>query len=67
MRHWRLLLIIIALVCFGVALSYPIRYRVAEESNNADMESLAAMRARVISEMNGEAPDNSPGANEPEN
>ena len=67
MRHWRLLLIIIALICFGVALSYPIRYRVAEESNNADMESLAAMRARVISEMNGEAPDNSPGANEPEN
>ena len=67
MRHWRLLLIIIALVCFGVALSYPIRYRVAEESNNADMESLAAMHARVLSEVNGEAPDGSSGEANPEN
>ena len=26
-RFWRALLILVALVCFGVALSYPIRYR----------------------------------------
>ena len=47
MRFWRALLILIAVVCFGVALSYPIRYRMAEKSNNSELEELSAMRARV--------------------
>ena len=56
MRHWRLLLILIALVCFGIALSYPIRYRMAEESNNSNMETLSAMRAKALNEMGRELP-----------
>ena len=55
-RFWRALLILVALVCFGVALSYPIRYRLAEKSNNDELESLSAMRARVREEQNVEMP-----------
>ena len=51
MKHWRLLLILVAVACFGVALSYPIRYRMAEQSNNTELESLSAMRNRVLSEI----------------
>ena len=47
MRFLRVLLIVIAVVCFGVALSYPIRYRMAQESNNSDMDALSAMRERA--------------------
>ena len=47
MRLWRALLIVVAVVCFGVALSYPIRYRMAQESNNSELEELSAMRARA--------------------
>ena len=46
-RLGRALLILIAVVCIGVALSYPIRYRMAQESNNSDMESLSAMRQQA--------------------
>ena len=47
MRWIRILLVIIAVVCIGVALSYPIRYRLAQNENNSNMDELAAMRARV--------------------
>ena len=46
-RIWRALLIVIAVACFAVALSYPIRYHLAQESNNSELESLSAMRQRV--------------------
>ena len=52
MRHWRVILIVVAVVSIGVALSYPIRYRMAEESNNSEMEELSAMRSSVLSQMN---------------
>ena len=51
MRFLRILLVIVAVVCFGVALSYPLRYRQAEESNNTKMETLAEMRQRVRQEQ----------------
>lgn len=47
MRLTRILLIIVAVVCFGVALSYPIRYRLAQNENNSNMEELSALRART--------------------
>ena len=47
MRLTRILLIIVAVVCFGVALSYPIRYRLAQNENNSNMEELSAMRAKI--------------------
>lgn len=47
MRFTRILLVIIAVACFGVALSYPIRYRLAQNKNNANMDQLSEMRARV--------------------
>ena len=51
MKHWRILLILVAVACFGVALSYPIRYRLAEHSNNTELETLSAMRQRRLSEL----------------
>ena len=51
MKHWRALLVIIAIACFAVALSYPIRYRMAEESNNTELEELSAMRQRARESM----------------
>ena len=47
MRIARVLLVIIAVVCLGVALSYPIRYREAQEKNDSDMETLAQMRQKA--------------------
>ena len=52
MRRWRILLAIIAVVSFGIALYYPITYRMAEESNNSSMEELSAMRHRVMDAEN---------------
>lgn len=46
MRWLRIVLIVVAVACFAVALSYPIRYRMAQESNNSDMEKLSALRAK---------------------
>lgn len=46
MRLIRVLLVIIAVVCIGVAVSYPIRYRLAQNENNSNMDELSAMRAR---------------------
>ena len=61
MRFTRILLIVIAVACFAVALSYPIRYRMAQDSNNSNMDELAAMRARVREEetQTAERPDGS--------
>ena len=48
MRWLRILLIVVAVACFGIALSYPIRYRMAQESNNSDMEKLSSLRAKGL-------------------
>ena len=47
MRIVRILLVIVAVVCLGVALSYPLRYRQAQEKNDTDLEELARMRQQV--------------------
>jgi len=47
MRIVRVLLVIVAIVCLAVALSYPIRYHQAQKKNDSDMEALARMRQRV--------------------
>jgi len=47
MRIARVVLVIVAVVCLGVALSYPLRYRQAQEKNDTDMEELARMRQQV--------------------
>ncbi|MBR6889357.1 MAG: hypothetical protein IKN05_00025, partial [Clostridia bacterium] len=61
MRALRIILVIVALVCFGVALSYPIRYRMKQNSNTATMEDLAALRRKVQQE-NGIVPVEGPAA-----
>ena len=47
MRIARVVLVIVAVVCLGVALSYPLRYRQAQEKNDTDLESLAQMRQQA--------------------
>ena len=47
MRIARVVLVIVAVVCLGVALSYPLRYRQAQEKNDTDMEDLAQMRQQA--------------------
>jgi len=54
-RGWRLALILIAVACFGVALSYPIRYRLAERSNRNSLEALSAMRLEALSRQDAAA------------
>ena len=50
MRGLRIVLIVVAVVCFGVALSYPIRYRMKQNSNNASLDELANMRRQAQTE-----------------
>ena len=47
MKILRALLVVVAVACFAVALSYPIRYHLAQKSNDSDMETLSAMRQRA--------------------
>ena len=62
MRWLRILLIVVAVACFAVALSYPIRYRLKQESNNSSLDQLAEMRHRAQSQLGGtDAPDNGTG------
>ena len=56
MRRWRILLIVVAVVCIGVAVSYPIRYRLQQNSNNRTMEDLAAIRARGLAQLASPSP-----------
>ena len=57
MKKLKVFLIIIAVVCIGVALSYPIRYKLELDSNNSELEDLSSMRRRVMEEQHiGEEP-----------
>jgi len=48
MKALKVLLIVIAVVCLGVAASYPIRYKLELDSNNSELEDLSGMRMRVM-------------------
>ena len=48
MKGLRILLLVIAVVCIGVAVSYPIRYQRELKSNNEELADLSAMRRRVL-------------------
>ena len=45
----RIALILVVVVCFGVALSYPVLYKAQQEENLSTMEELAKMREDVLS------------------
>ena len=66
MRKTRILLILIAVVCFGVALSYPIRYRLAQDENNANMDELANMREQAREQAEDETENTTEGTPETE-
>ena len=48
MKILKVLLILIAVACIGVALSYPIRYKIELDSNNNELEELSNMRRKVM-------------------
>ena len=63
---WRILLILLAVVSFGIALSYPIRYRLEADSTENNMERLLALKdAGRVSESEA-TPEVDPGAEPPE-
>ncbi len=43
-RRWKVALILVAVVCFAVALSYPVRYSIQQRENDEGMARLAAIR-----------------------
>ena len=64
----RILLILVAVASFGIALSYPIRYRLEAQNSDNTLERLIAMRdaGRENVEHADESPDVTPGAMPPE-
>ena len=67
-NKWRILLILVAVACFGVALSYPIRYRAEQSSTENALEQLTAMRdaGRLKVDDAEDSPEATPGAVPPE-
>ena len=51
MKILKVLLILVAVACIGVALSYPIRYKLELDSNNSELEELSNMRRKVMAEQ----------------
>ncbi|MBP3878536.1 MAG: class B sortase [Lachnospiraceae bacterium] len=47
-KHWRIILIAVVILSFGIAVSYPIMYRMAETENNTSVERLSEMRKKVL-------------------
>ena len=60
MKIARILLIIIAVVCIGVAVSYPIRYKMELDTATEEMETLSDMRRRVLEAEATEIPTPEP-------
>ena len=67
-KTWRILLILVAVVCFGVALWYPISYRMQAESTESNLERLVALRnaGRTSGDRAEAKPEADPGAESPE-
>ena len=65
MKKLRIALLVIAVVCIGVAVSYPIRYQLELRKTNTQLEELSAMRMRVRQEQGIDAPQPTDGGREP--
>ena len=52
-RSGRLILILVAVLSFGIAVSYPIQYRLAQQRSSASLEELSALHARARQEEAG--------------
>ena len=67
-KFGRILLILVAVACFAVALSYPIRYRMQAETTESNLERLVALRdaGRANSSDADINPEADPGAEPPE-
>lgn len=53
-KHWRIILIAVVILSFGIAISYPVMYRMAETSNNDSIDKLAVIRRQVLSGVAGQ-------------
>ena len=60
-RGARIVLILVAVISFGIALSYPVMYEWAAKKNNDTMEDLSKMREQALSGMKSEEPESSDG------
>ena len=60
-RSARIVLILVAVISFGIALSYPVMYEWAAKKNNDTMEDLSKMREQALSGMKSEEPESSDG------
>jgi len=60
-RNARIVLILVAVISFGIALSYPVMYEWAAKKNNDTMEDLSKMREQALSGMKSEEPESSDG------
>ena len=67
-NKWRIILILLAVVSFGIALSYPIRYRLEAKNSDNTLEQLSALRnaARTAADVGEATPEVDPGARPPE-
>ena len=65
MKKLRIVLLVIAVVCIGVAVSYPIRYQLELRKTNTELGELSAMRMRVRQEQGIDAPQPTDGGREP--
>lgn len=60
-RSARIVLILVAVISFGIALSYPVMYEWAAKKNNDTMEDLSKMREQALSGLKSEEPESSDG------
>ena len=66
MKALRILLLVVAVACIGVAASYPIRYQLALKSSSDELRDLSDMRRRVQEAQGIEGPDDVHPAGEPQ-
>ena len=66
-RMWKIILVLVAVISFGVALSYPLLYKKAESENESGLERLADIRAKALREAEESAAEAADLAGKPEN
>ena len=52
-KRWKVLLILVAVVCFAISLSYPLKYKMEEKSTEATMEKLVELRDAGLAKRGG--------------